>query len=105
MPNPCERCRQNCCQNFCITTERFNRQEYHQTLLKFPFIHQIDEVPTIINGYKCWIHVHSCDRFNLETGECRNYDTQPRPNFCLRAGIIGNRPNPNCLLNPSSNLS
>ena len=43
------------------------------------------------------VGVYNCDRFDLDTGDCRDYETEPRLSFCENAGIRVS-PHSKCLL-------
>lgn len=97
MANSCEQCERNCCRDFSITTEITNPVLLGDTLRRFSFIKRTGSKLALVNGKEMVVGVYNCDRFNVETGTCRDYDMQERPNFCKNAGNV-NAPQNGCLL-------
>ncbi len=98
MLNKCESCPQNCCRDFKITTELTNPAGLKEELLKFPFIKRT--ASTLLlgpGGHEKIIGIYNCERFDLHTGACQDYETKPRPSFCENTGIK-TFPHSQCLL-------
>ena len=98
MANLCETCPQNCCVHFKLTRELFDPQSVKENLRTFPFIRKVgSKIEIAPGGHEASVGIYSCDRFNQTTGICANYESQPRPDYCLQTG---NKfyPHKNCLL-------
>jgi len=95
--NPCLGCSRNCCFNFKISTELTNPDELKRKLEKFPFIKRVGSDIVMFQGRERIVGVYQCDRFDPIYQSCRNYDTEPRPDFCKNTGIV-NYPHNECLL-------
>ena len=98
MANRCEGCPRNCCVDFKLTKELTDPLGVKEELRKFPFIKRTGSSLVIgPSGHERVVGIYNCDRYDPETGECRNHDTEPRPLFCHTTGgkFI---PHPRCLL-------
>lgn len=51
----------------------------------------------MFQGRERIVGVYQCDRFDPISQSCRNYDTEPRHDFCKNTGIV-NYPHNECLL-------
>lgn len=87
MTNSCESCERKCCKDFAITTEIRNPVKLEQTLKEFPFIKKTGSKLVSLGGREIMVGIYNCDRFNEEDGKCNNYQTEPRPDFCINTGV------------------
>lgn len=96
--NKCEGCPRNCCVDFKITTELANPLGIREELKRFPFIRRTGSNLVLgPGGHERIVGIYSCDRFDLNTGECRDYGVKPRPSFCDNSGVKS-FPHSQCLL-------
>jgi len=95
--NECLACPTPCCVNFKIRLELTDSEKVKQLLIKYPFIHKTGVDLTFVYGHEKIIGIYNCDRFNIETKQCLNYDSEERPEFCINTGIIS-KPHPDCIL-------
>ncbi|PIQ69747.1 hypothetical protein COS55_00575 [Candidatus Shapirobacteria bacterium CG03_land_8_20_14_0_80_40_19] len=98
MAKLCEGCPRNCCLNFKLTQELFDPKSVEKALRDYPFIRRLgSKIVRAPNGREASVGTYKCDRFNEPTGECLNYNSQPRPPFCSQTGN-GFYPHKGCLL-------
>lgn len=100
MENKCAGCPDNCCIDFRITTELVNPVALRENLRQYPYIRKTNRAEVLDPfhpGYIAVVGVYNCDRFVAETRECRDYATQPRPDFCENTGMTS-FPHAECLL-------
>ena len=95
--NKCKGCLKNCCVDFSIGSEVCHPLSVRDELVKFPFIKRTGSRLVRGPGGVRSVGVYNCDRFNCKTGECRDYETQPRPSFCSKTGEMS-VPHSQCLL-------
>jgi hypothetical protein len=95
--NECESCKRNCCVNFKLTQELTAPQKNEEVLNKYPFIHRTNREIVLFHGNEKVVGVYNCDRFDIETKKCINYDSEKRPEFCENTGIMST-PNSECIL-------
>lgn len=98
MANKCENCPRNCCFDFKIAKELIDPKGLEKELAEFSFVKKTQaEIILDPQGYERMVGVYNCDRFNLEKGDCSDYETKPRPSFCENTGIEST-PHSQCLL-------
>ena len=92
--NPCQRCGQpgRCCLNF-VPSSFFQQPHEAQRLARdithrYPYIHPSGQTAIAVDEQDNTVLVPrlSCDRFDPRTKLCQDYDTQPRPQFCINTG-------------------
>jgi len=85
--NKCEGCPRPCCLNFKLTRELTDPVGTARELEKFPYIKKVGEELVLgPDGNERMVGVYRCERFDPETGKCRDYGKIPRPDFCLNTG-------------------
>jgi len=56
-------------------------------LKKFPYIKRVgSELVLGPEGNERIVSVYRCERFDLKSGTCRDYEEIPRPDFCINTG-------------------
>lgn len=99
MENKCIKCERPCCIKFKLTKELTNPRGTREQLNQFPYIKKVgSDVVRGPSGREMMVGVYSCDRFNLTTGNCEDYDLKPRPAFCSNTGELF-LPHNECLFN------
>jgi hypothetical protein len=87
MVNRCESCPRNCCFDFKITTELRDPLGLKKELEKFPFIKRTgSEIVLDFFGHERMVGIYNCERFDIKSGNCLNYDKESRPEFCKNTG-------------------
>lgn len=94
--NPCLECKESCCVDFKIAKQISNPEEYKRILEEFPFIRVTGQELILHGKREVVVNIHNCDRLN-EDGSCEGYFDDPRPDFCVRAGVES-RPHDKCVL-------
>lgn len=84
--NPCLDCTEKCCQEFKITTELVNPSQLTKDLEKFSYIKRVGSDVVLWQGHEKMVGKYSCERFDKDTGLCRDYDFLERPEFCYNTG-------------------
>jgi len=87
MTNPCEGCRQNCCDGFFVLKEKAG---YLPDFIRV----------TWSDGAMAYCR---CDNYDKKRGVCLDYEH--RPDFCRRTATNGNWPHKNCLLKRSGDMT
>lgn len=85
--NSCEDCSRNCCQDFKITTEITDPLKLREILTQYPFIRRTGFDVVLLGHREVVVSTYNCDRFQKDSRRCKDYETQPRPDFCYNTGI------------------
>lgn len=98
--NRCETCPTSCCANFSIGREVVDPVGVARELSGHSYINKIADRLVISSGHERLVGIYSCDRYDPQSGLCRDYNEIARPSFCLKTGeedfpincILANKP-------------